>query len=196
MMRIIRIAALSIVCLTFVAVAQETRGSFSGIVTDSTGGLITGAMVAVTNLDTDTTVQTTTNSTGYYEFPLLSAGNYRLTVGAGGFKKLVRAGLTLGLGEQQKIDVMLEVGNASESVTVTGESPIIDTSTTSSGKTLTTRELQDLPVLANNIVIQARMVPGVQTSGTTQYLTEGQVGGSSTSYFAAGAVHQYGCGVA
>lgn len=188
MKRILRIASLSIVCLTFAAVAQETRGSFSGIVTDSTGGLITGATLTVTNVDTNTAVQTTTNSTGYYEFPLLIAGNYQLTVGAGGFKKLVRSGLTLGLGEQQKIDLTLQVGNASESVTVTGESPIIDTSTTSSGKTLTTRELQDLPVLANNIVIQARMVPGVQTSGTTQYLTEGQIGGSSTSYFAAGAV--------
>jgi hypothetical protein len=118
--------------------------------------------------------------------PLLLPGNYELTVEANGFKKLVRSGLVLGLGEQEKIDLSLEVGSRADSVTVTAESPILDTSTTVSGKTLTTREVMDLPVLANDILVQARMVAGVQTSGTTQYLTEGQIGGSSTSYFAAG----------
>ena len=193
-MPFLKVAALSLICLVgstclvSSATAQETRGTFSGTVTDSTGASIAGAVVVVTNIDTNNAVEATTNSTGYYEVPLLIAGQYQMTVTSSGFKKLVRSGLTLGLGEQQKIDLTLEVGNASESVTVSAESPILDTSTNSSGKTLTTRELQDLPVLANNIIIQARMVPGVQTSGTTQYLTQGQIGGSSTSYFAAGNV--------
>ena len=178
--------AFSFVLFGWAATAQETRGTFSGTVTDGTGATVQGAAITVTNVNTNTVFQVTTNSTGYYEVPLLQAGSYQMTAAASGFKKLVRSGLELGLGEQQKIDLVLEVGSLSESVTVTAESPIIDTSTTSSGKTLTTRELQDLPVLANNIIIQTRMVPGVQTSGTTQYLTEGQIGGSSTSYFAAG----------
>ena len=184
-MRFFKIA-FSFLLLGWAATAQETRGTFSGTVTDPTGATVQGAAITVANVNTNAVFQVTTNSTGYYEVPLLQAGSYQMTVVAGGFKKLVRSGLELGLGEQQKIDLVLEVGNVSESVTVTAESPVIDTSTTSSGKTLTTRELQDLPVLANNIIIQARMVPGVQTSGTTQYLTEGQIGGSSTSYFAAG----------
>lgn len=184
-MRILQAVLLSI-CVVMPFHAQETRGTFSGTVTDSTGAAITGATVTVTNADTNAVFQAITNTTGYYEVPLLLAGNYQMTVASSGFKKLVRSGLTLGLGEQQKIDVTLEVGNASESVTVSAESPILDTSTTSSGKTLTTKEVMDLPVIANDILIQARMVPGVQTSGTTQYLSEGQIGGSSTSYFAAG----------
>ncbi|MGA3235580.1 MAG: carboxypeptidase-like regulatory domain-containing protein [Bryobacteraceae bacterium] len=184
-MRIFNAAAL-VVCLVSPALAQETRGTFSGTVTDSSGAVITGATVTVTNVGTRTVALATTNSTGYYEVPLLLPGNYEMTVESKGFKKLLRSGLVLGLGEQQKIDLTLEVGNAAESVTVTAESPILDTSTTVSGKTLTTREVMDLPILANDILVQARMVAGVQTSGTTQYLSEGQIGGSSTSYFAAG----------
>jgi len=183
--RIFNAAAL-VVCLVSPALAQETRGTFSGTVTDSSGAVITGATVTVTNVGTRTVALATTNSTGYYEVPLLLPGNYEMTVESKGFKKLLRSGLVLGLGEQQKIDLTLEVGNAAESVTVTAESPILDTSTTVSGKTLTTREVMDLPILANDILVQARMVAGVQTSGTTQYLSEGQIGGSSTSYFAAG----------
>lgn len=168
--------------------AQETRGTFAGTVADTSGATVSAAAVVVTNTDTNTVTQITTNSTGYYEAPLLAAGNYQIVVTASGFKKVVRSGLSLGLGQQQEINITLEIGNTSESVLVSGESPILDTSTTSSGKVLTTKELMDLPVLANNIIIQARMVQGVQTSGTTQYLTHGQIGGSSTSYFAAGNV--------
>ncbi len=176
------------VCFVCALRAQETRGTFHGTVTDSTGAAVAGATVAITNVDTNTAVQATTNSTGYYEAPLLIPGNYQMSVQASGFKKLVRSGLTLGLGQQEEIDLTLEVGNASEAITVSAESPVLDTSTISSGKVLTTQEIMNLPVIANDVLIQARMVPGVQTSGTTQYLTQGQIGGSSTSYFAAGNV--------
>jgi carboxypeptidase family protein len=179
-------AVLLLVCVLLPAFAQETRGTFSGTVTDSSGGAITGAAVTVTNVGTQTVAVAATNSTGYYEVPLLLPGNYELTVESKGFKRHVRSGLVLGLGEQEKIDIVMQIGASAESVTVSAESPILDTSTTVSGKTLTTREVMDLPVLANDILVQARMVAGVQTSGTTQYLTEGQIGGSSTSYFAAG----------
>ncbi len=182
--KVAALSVLTVLCLQ----AQETRGAFSGTVTDATGSAVAGATVTLTNTETNTVTQVTTNSTGYYEAPLLIAGSYQMVVNNSGFKKYVRSGLTLGLGQQVDIDVALEIGNANEAVTVSGDSPILDTSTTSSGKTLTTKELMDLPVLANNIIIQARMVPGVQTSGTTQYLSHGQIGGSSTSYFAAGNV--------
>ncbi len=182
----LRNIALPFILLTLSASAQETRGTFSGIVTDPTGAAIVGASITVTNTGTKTTAPAATNPTGYYEVPLLLPGTYEVTAEATGFKKLVRSGLTLGLGEQQKVNLTLEVGAASESVTVSAESAILDTSTTVSGKTLSTREIMDLPILANDILVQARMVAGVQTSGTTQYLSEGQIGGSSTSYFAAG----------
>jgi hypothetical protein len=184
-MKILNVALL-LGCLIPWVSAQETRGTFSGTVTDGSGGAITAARVTVTNVGTKAIALATTNQTGYYEVPLLIPGNYEVVVEASGFKRSVRSGLVLGLGEQQKIDISLQVGQQTESVTVSAESPILDTSTTVSGKTMTTREVMDLPVLANDILVQARMVAGVQTSGTTQYLTEGQIGGSSTSYFAAG----------
>jgi Carboxypeptidase regulatory-like domain len=187
-MRLTSFVILSTFLITAGVQAQETRGTISGILSDTSGSAIVGVTVTVKNLDTNTTVPTTSNSAGYYEAPLLLPGRYQITAQSSGFKQYVRSGLTLGLGEQQEINITMEVGSASESVTVSGESPILDTSTTSSGKVLTTQEIMDLPVLANNIIIQTRMVPGVQTSGTTQYLTQGQIGGSSTSYFAAGNV--------
>ena len=66
-----------------------------------------------------------------------------------------------------------------ESITITAESPILDTSTVTTGKALTTREIMDLPVMTNNIVLLARVAPGVVNQGTTQFLTQGMVGGIS-----------------
>src|ERR1700689_5186204 len=96
-------AGFLLLCLMLPVSAQETRGTFSGTVTDGSGGAIAAAAVTVTNVGTKTVAMVTTNSTGYYEVPLLLPGAYQVTVEANGFKKLFRSGLTLGLGEQQKI---------------------------------------------------------------------------------------------
>src|SRR5260370_42010567 len=76
----------------------------------------------------------------------------------------------------------LEAGAGNERITITAESPIFDTSTVTTGKALTTREIMDLPIMTNDIVLLARGAPGVVNQGTTQYLTQAQVGGSSGFY--------------
>ena len=157
--------------------AQDIRGMISGTVTDSQGANVVGATVVVTNTDTNVSTPLTTNSSGFYEAPLLSPGPYQVTVEAPGFKKTVRSKLILAMRGQLKIDLQLEVGGASESITITAESPLLDTSTVSTGKALTTREIMDLPIMTNDIVLMARVAPGVVNQGTTQYLTQGQVGG-------------------
>ena len=168
--------------------AQDTRGAISGTVTDQQGASVSGAHVTVTNTDTNVALQFSTNSTGFYEARLLQPGNYQVGAEGSGFKKFVRAGLVVGLGQQLTIDMKLEVGSINESVTVSGESPILETDSVSTGRALSTRELMDLPVLTNNIILQAMLAPGVQSPGTTQYLSQGQVGGSSGSYFSPGNV--------
>ena len=119
--------------------AQDTRGTISGTVTDPVAAAVVGAAVVVTNTATGVATPLTTNSSGYYEAPPLVEGQYQVTVEAPGFKKTVRSNLILTSRGQLKIDLQLEVGGVSESVTITAQSPILDTSTIETGKALTTR---------------------------------------------------------
>ncbi len=167
--------------------AQDTRGSISGTVTDLQGAVISGASVVVTNTGTGSATRLTTNSNGYYEAPLLLLGAYSVSVESSGFKRYTRSGITLALGEQVQINVQLELGAATESVTITAEAPLLDTSSVSTGRVLSHREVMDLPVLGNNIMMLTRIAPGVQVPGTTQFLVQGQVGGGS-GYNAPGGV--------
>lgn len=170
-----------LICLSMatMSLAQDTRGNISGTVSDAQGAIIPGAAVTVANTGTGTSARLLTNSSGYYEAPLLLPGSYSVTVEMQGFKRLVRSGLTVGLSERLQIDLMLEVGGTTESVTVTSEAPILDTSSVSTGRQMTNREIMDLPVLGNNVSMLARIAPGVQVPGTTQFLVQGQVGGGS-----------------
>jgi hypothetical protein len=178
-------SALLALALASLLPAQDTRGAISGTVTDVQGALITHASVAITNAGTGTVVRLATNQSGYYEAPLLLPGKYSITVDVPGFKKSVRSGVTLGHSDQLQINIQLEVGGLTDSVTVTADGPILETNSVSTGRALTNREVLDLPVLGNNIVMITRFAPGVQVPGTTQFLVQGQVGGGS-GYYAPG----------
>ncbi|MBM3785154.1 MAG: carboxypeptidase regulatory-like domain-containing protein [Acidobacteria bacterium] len=159
--------------------AQDTRGSINGTVTDPQAAVVAGAKVTVTNTGTNVSVSLTTNASGYYEAPLLIPGAYSVAAEMQGFKRVVRSGISVGIAEQLRIDIPLEVGGATESVTISAEAPILDTSTVATGRSMTNREIMDLPVLGNNITMLTRFAPGVQVPGTTQFLVQGQVGGGS-----------------
>jgi hypothetical protein len=175
-------SALLCVLIPCLVIAQDTRGNISGVVTDQQAGAVSGAAVVVANTGTNTTTRLTTDASGYYEAPLLLPGSYSITVESAGFKKSVRSGVTLALGDQLQINLQLEVGGTTESVTVTAEAPMLDTSSVSTGRAITHREVMDLPVLGNNVVMLTRFAPGVQVPGTTQFLVQGQVGGGSAYY--------------
>ena len=170
---------LLLLCLPVLAMAQDTRGGISGTVSDSQKAVIAGASVLVANTDNGTNTRLKTNGNGYYEAPLLLPGEYRITVENAGFKKSVRTGVTVGIGDRLQVDFSLEVGGTTESVTVTSEAPMLDTNAVTTGRSMTHREVMDLPVLGNNVSMLARLAPGVQVPGTTQSLLQGQVGGGS-----------------
>jgi len=165
--------------LTSIAAAQESRGSFVGTVTDSQNAVVPGAAVTIVNTGLGTTTKLVTNSSGYYEALLLLVGDYRITVEQSGFKKSVRSGIVLAIGDRLQIDFSLEVGGTTESVTITSEAPMLDTNAVTTGRQISHREIMDLPVLGNNVSMLARLAPGVQVPGTTQSLLQGQVGGGS-----------------
>ena len=169
----------TLVLLPMLLAAQDTRGTINGTVTDPQAASIGGASVSVTNSGTSTVTKLTTNQSGYYEAPLLLPGAYSVTVESPGFKKAVRSAITLSIGDQLQINVTMELGGTTESVTVSAEASILDTSTVSTGRNMSHREVMDLPVIGNNMMALTRMVPGVQVPGTTQFLVQGQVGGGS-----------------
>ena len=113
--------------------AQETRGNINGTVQDSSG-VIPGATVTITNIDTAQTQKLVTNTSGYFEAPLLQPGQYRVTVDMTGFRGLTQSGITLSVGQSVTLKLTLEVGAISERVEVTAKSPILDTTSVSSDR--------------------------------------------------------------
>jgi Carboxypeptidase regulatory-like domain/TonB dependent receptor len=172
---------------SILATAQDTRGNISGTVIDSQGSVISGATIVVSNMGTGTSTRLTTNSSGYYEAPLLLPGTYTISAENTGFKRSVRSGVTLALSEQLQLNFQLELGATTDSVNISAEAPMLDTSSVSTGRAISHREVMDMPVLGNNIMMLSRMAPGVQVPGTTQFLVQGQVGGGS-QYNAPGGV--------
>ncbi len=149
---------------------QETRSTIHGRVLDPQSRAIAGAAVMVTNVETNTNTRLVTNETGYYEANLLLPGLYQVSAESPGFKRSVRGVITLPVSTRLEIAMQLELGAVAESVVVTAEAPILDTSTVSSGRIFDNRSMMNLPVLGNSAILFARQVPGVQTTGISNYV--------------------------
>jgi hypothetical protein len=121
-------------------------GTLVGTVTDTSGAVMTGANVTITNVATSFISKTVTSESGSYYVPYLAPGTYQLTVEANGFKKYVRDGILVSAGEVPRIDVKLEVGAMVESVTVSGASPLLETETSVSGQIIPGDELTKMPI--------------------------------------------------
>lgn len=176
------------VLVAAVANAQETRGTIAGTVLDAQGTSVPGVTVTVLNVDTNVSNVLTTNSSGYYEASLLLPGNYRVTAELQGFKTAVRSGIILSVGQQVNVQMNLEVGAISESVTVTGEAPILDTSVVTTGQNLDRRSVESLPMFANMPVLLTRFVAGVNSSANVPYVAQGFVNRTSSDTSSPGGV--------
>lgn len=170
------------------AFAQETRGTIVGHVLDEQGGAMPGVSVTITNVDTNVSATLTTNSTGYYQAPLLLPGNYRVTAELQGFKTSVRSGIILSVAQQSTVDVTLGVGAISETVTVSGEAPILETGVLTTGQNLDRRSVESLPMFSNMPVLLTRFVTGVNSSANVPYVAQGFVNRTSSDTSAPGGV--------
>jgi len=148
--------------------AQGFQGGIRGAVRDA-GGIVPGVEVTLTNEATSVARTTSTNDAGEYNFPNLAPGNYTLKAALQGYKTYQRAGLAVGTQQFLTLDVPLEVGSLDETITVTGQAPLIETSNASTGTTLSTEELQSLPAPGRNAFMIGTTVPTVIASGDTQY---------------------------
>jgi hypothetical protein len=149
-------------CLAAATVhAQEFRGTFSGSVTDRQGAAVAKAKVTATEVDTGVITSTLTETSGAYTIPFLPPGAYSIKAEAAGFKVAIRQGLTLSTGERPVIDIVLDVGEMSQSVTVTAEVPMVESSTGSTGQVITTEEVDDMPLNGMTPLMLGRLAMGV-----------------------------------
>jgi len=139
---------------------QETRGTINGKVIDSTQGTVAGAAVKVTNVAMGTSVSITTNEAGLFVAPFLAPGTYEIVVEVKGFKKYVRSNVTLRIGETLDTPITLETGGTEESITVTAESPRLDTATASMGQTVDGRRVAELPLVHGDPYTLISLSPG------------------------------------
>ena len=146
--------------LTTMLCAQEYRGTFSGSVTDAQGAAIAKARIVVTEKRTGSKSEATSESSGAYTIPFLAPGEYEISAQAPGFKRFVRSGVSLGMGEHPVIDIKLDVGSVSESVTVTAEAPLMDAANASIGQVITTEEVESMPTNGGTPLMLAQLALG------------------------------------
>jgi hypothetical protein len=158
-------------CASQLCLGQLDRGGISGVVTDSSGSVVAGGRVTVTNTAMGTQNSTVTNASGAYTVPQLAAGEYNITVVATGFSTLIRNGITVSVGQTATIDVQLTVGQATTSVTVTANAPLLQTDSPQNNVEVTTRDLNELPINIEGIGAVrdpmgfAALVPGTIAGG-------------------------------
>ena len=147
------------------AFGQEARGTIGGRVTDPQDAGIPGASVVITNIETGVGVTLATNDKGVYVAPLLLPGQYQLAAEHYGFKRSTRNKLTLNVHDDLQIDVRLEMGSVSESVTVTESAPVLESTSASISMLLGTKELTDLPITHGNPYQLIALAPGTTFEG-------------------------------
>ena len=135
-------------CCAFIGClfAQNDRGTITGAVQDPGKATVPNATVIATEVATGVESRTVTTSTGNYTIPSLPAGVYRLTVEAPGFKKSIEQGLEVQVAQTLRIDVVLQVGSTSDSITVTAESPLLKTESAEQSTVITGERINDLPL--------------------------------------------------
>jgi hypothetical protein len=154
----------------------------SGVVSDPSGAVIPGAVVAVTNTGTNVARSTTTNAEGIYSLPGLIPGSYRLTAQFEGFRTAQRDGIVLRVGDRITIDFSMEIGQQADSVSVSGEIPLLRTDDVQSGLVIDNRRIQELPQYNRNALAFALLTPNVNgTSEQAGHDLDFRINGGRTS---------------
>src|SRR5271155_2844606 len=146
------------------AVAQITTTTLSGNVTDKGGARVSGAQVTATNTENNASRTVETSGEGEYVIPFLAVGSYRLAVSAPGFKRVSLTGIVLEVNVPARADAVLEPGEVTQTVTVNGGVPLVNTSSAEIGRTIENSEVVNLPLVNRNAYQLLLLTPGVQNS--------------------------------
>lgn len=149
--------------------AQSFTASLFGTVTDSSGAAVPNAAVAAVNEANNTRAETKSDVAGKYQLPGLAPGVYRIEATASGFKKFVQPRVELAVQQQARVDLGLQVGELTESVTVESAVSTIETSTSTIGKVVSNKAILNLPLNSRNIYSLIYLTPGVAGSIGNNY---------------------------
>ena len=153
--------ALAILLTSCLMQAQSTGGRIIGRVTDTSGAVVPGAKVILTNEATGVNYNSQSNGTGDFSVLQLPVGVYTVTVDHGNFKKYVQKGVRLELNQVLNLQVAMQLGATSEVVDVTGEAPLVDTSSSQLGAAVNERTVVKLPLSARDTYQLLQLQPGV-----------------------------------
>src|SRR5207253_5293199 len=160
-----------VICLGIIATSvagQEFRGSISGRVMDPAGAAVPGSQVTVTNTATNVPNSVTANEEGIYTVLYLAPGRYTVVAEKQGFKKLLQT-IEVRVGDKITLDLPLEVGSVSESVTVTTDAPVLETSSATAGQVIDRRRISELPLSDGNPFTLVRLAPGIGYIGDLKF---------------------------
>jgi hypothetical protein len=150
------------------AAGQDARGTITGTVVDASRSVVPGATVSATNLAMGTTMTAVTNADGIFQIPYLIPGAYKVTVELPGFKKWVRETVDVRVADRLQLDVALEVGGTVEEVTVSAESPLLDTANGSLGTVVDARRISELPTAHGDPYALIGLAAGVAYTGSAR----------------------------
>ena len=150
----------TLLCAVGTASAQDPRGTLTGTVTDSSGAVLPGVTLVMKNNETGVTQQVVTDSDGRYQFLYVNPGTYSVTAELTGFKRFVNAATRVGVGDVVRLEVVLQAGGLEETVTVTAETPLMNTSAIS-GTTVDAKQIAELPLGDGTAYMLTRLAPGI-----------------------------------
>jgi Carboxypeptidase regulatory-like domain len=147
--------------------AQQITGSIVGTVKDQQGAVVPGASVKATNVDTGFSRVATTANDGAYRIEYLPVGKYQVEVEMAGFQKFVQENIVLAVDQTEALNVTLDVGAASQTVTVTSAPALVDTTSAVLGRTVQPAEIIGLPLVNRNAYAELSLTPGVQSNSAS-----------------------------
>jgi hypothetical protein len=155
---------LAVMCLLTTSLMWgQQNATVSGTITDASGAVIPGVTVSITNVNTGVTLTAVTNSTGYYQMENLIPGQYTVTAEAKGFEKALRTAFTLEVAQTATIDLTLQLGSLTQTVEVTGATPMLQAKTAELGQVIQSQEVTDLPLVDRNYLRLALLAPGTSS---------------------------------
>lgn len=172
--RLYLVAALAAGLITLPSNAQNTSGSVVGVVTDSSGAAMASTDVILTNLGTNAKRTETTNSDGFYQFVNVLPGQYSVEVSKQGFKRVLRSPVGVETQSTAKIDLELTIGDVTQTVEVTAQTPLLQPESSSLGQVVDQRKTNELPLNGRNPLNLVALVPSVVPQGGSMSNPNGQ----------------------
>jgi hypothetical protein len=186
-----------LVCAATTAFAQAGRGSISGLVSDPSGAVVPGARITLLSHATGVELHTNSSAGGLYNFVSLNPGVYKVTASKGGFESVAQDNVSVTVDQASTVNIALQVGSVSDTITVTAGVDLVDTSNSTVGTLIGAETIDRVPLLTRNVydlvqlsagVAPANGTPNSSTSQTIENISSGRPGIDVSSYTINGAL--------